>query len=161
MEARGQPLPATLPRTRKSVLVPIKWDVSWAPELVLDILEKREISCPCWDWNPMLSSPYIAYSLYGLCQKLKSRICISELNCDNDLWKLFYVMFKTWVLWGVKVAWVWNALSSRSVHTLAFGTHRVESVKVEEQRTNGHFAELSLSWTIECSYWEFKRTQKW
>jgi len=49
MEARGQPLPATLPRTRKSVLVPIKWDVSWAPELVLDILEKREISCPCWD----------------------------------------------------------------------------------------------------------------
>jgi len=29
----------------------------WAPEHVLTALEKRQISCPCWNSNPWPSSP--------------------------------------------------------------------------------------------------------
>ena len=35
-------------------------------------------------FKPQIVEP-MAYSLCGLCQKLNSRIRISELNCDNDL----------------------------------------------------------------------------
>ena len=36
----------------------IYWIGAWVgPRAILDILEKRKISCPCWDSNPRPSSP--------------------------------------------------------------------------------------------------------
>jgi len=33
----------------KGLSVPIEYEAGWAPELVLDVLEKRESLTPCWD----------------------------------------------------------------------------------------------------------------
>ena len=63
----------------------------WVGKASLDILEKRKISCPCWDSNPKLSSPqhshcndYDNLLPHTLCMSINSYLASLNLLGGHD-----------------------------------------------------------------------------